>query len=467
MSKKLKLNFKYLCREETTKDQLFGSFEITESDMLLSLISFDNFFFIKGGEFIVARLENNNYVTLFQNLYLQSGHTWSLGENPSSAYTQTISSGLVVVGQEPWAPSRPIRYVSFSVPYAERLLKHDETFDALARSELLDTPNNHLLEFSLEDMRVSLGYNMTSSFTDRTKIQISPRISIDFNDGRSLGDYLQAVYSITQFLSAACCIDLQPHDISIRELSTREFLEAVDQGQLVHTFDALYIRPSRELDDDEYPQAFAAFAASYSDQDRDNLGLCLQAWMQRDAAWSNAASLMMKSFGHRSTISAERLLVAFRWLEEIPVAAQLSPIKHESVEIIAGRAAEVALELGFSDWIDRIRGALRVLRFESHKDRFTRLVTTLYDRFGSSIVAPEIVTDLVSAIHFRGKVAHGHFQPKSDKEVRNLIRAIAALECLNYLLMLRDLPISEDGIKRIQNSRILSEHRAAAAQISN
>jgi hypothetical protein len=169
--------------------------------------------------------------------------------------------------------------------------------------------------------------------------------------------------------------------------------------------------------------------------------------------------MMMGSLKFIGEISAERMLAAFKWLEEIPIAVQLQPVDSDHVDCIASCAAEVALRLGYDNWVDRIRGSLRVLRFESHRDRFTRLIKSIRHRLGTNIVDDLIVEHLMRATMFRGKVAHGIFEPKDEAERLDFIRATAALECFNYLLMVRDLPVSETGVERVRSSKLVSEYR--------
>lgn len=459
MARKVELNHRYLCREEATEDRVHGSFEITDADMKLSLLSFDKFFFLNDFPSVPVRLENNNYITMFRNIYGGPGRSWCDGDPPREAYTQTISANIVVAGPEPWPVGGSIRHAEFNIPMAGSLLKHDDTYDALARAEMWDMPDSRVLEITLGNVCVWIGYSVRGHGTDRTATRISPGIAIDFLDSRSLDDYLPTVYSIVRFFSAALCLRLRPHDTEIRAQTREEYGAAVQAQEPVHTFEVHYLSPHDEGLEGERAELHGSFALSFSDAQRDNLTACLRAWLERDEEWSNATALMMGSLKLKDEISAERMLAAFKWLEEIPTAVQLRPINTDHVDTIAGRAAEAATELGYQDWLERIRGSLRVLRFESHRDRFARLVATLRDRFGADIVDDEIVDHLVRATAFRGRIAHGHFEPDNEEEFSAFMKANAALEGLNYLLMLRDLPIAESAIERIRSSRILVQYR--------
>lgn len=161
MARQIELNHRYLCREEATEKCIQGAFEITTRDMKLSLLSFDEFFFIDDKPSVPVRLETNRYATMFRNIYGGPGQSWTNGDPPQQAYTQTIAANIVVAGPEPWPVDRSIRNVQFHVPLASGLLKHDDTCDALARAEIWDAPNNQLLEITLGNSRISIAYAMT------------------------------------------------------------------------------------------------------------------------------------------------------------------------------------------------------------------------------------------------------------------------------------------------------------------
>lgn len=459
MPKQIELNRRYLCREEATEERIHGSFEITTSDMRLFLVSFDRFFFLNDLPSVPVRLENNVYVTMFHNIYGGPGRSWINGDPAREVHTQRVSSNVVIAGPEPWLADQPIRHIAFNVPLADSLLRHDDTYNALARAEMGDLPNNQLLDITSRGVRVWIGYTVTGIGGEPTLTRISPSIEIDFSEARSIDDYLPPVYSIVRFFSAALCLRLRPHDTEIRAQTREDFVAALQASARVHTFEAHYIWPHDEGLEGERADLHGSFVVAHSDAERDNLIACLQAWLDRDDDWRNATALMMSSLKLKDEISGERMLAAFKWLEEIPNAVQLQPINPDHVDTIASRATEAAAELGYDNWSERIRGSLRALRFESHRDRFARLVATLRGRFGGDILDDDIVDHLVRATGFRGRIAHGHFEPDNEEEFSAFTKANAAVECLNYLLMLRDLPIADEAIGRIRSSRIVVGYR--------
>jgi hypothetical protein len=125
-------------------------------------------------------------------------------------------------------------------------------------------------------------------------------------------------------------------------------------------------------------------------------------------------------------------------------------------------AAKKAQELGHLPIIrERIAGAIKWVKAESAEERFTRLVAIIEKRFGKDILTDGAVADLRRAIQFRGRTAHGHFNPDSDAEFRAFSKSIQAMEALCFMLTALDLPISEAGMMRITNNPLVRDYRLA------
>jgi hypothetical protein len=158
----------------------------------------------------------------------------------------------------------------------------------------------------------------------------------------------------------------------------------------------------------------------------------------------------MSSFGMENVMSAERLLNACRWFEEIPTTQAQNALSDEDVEMISATATKTAQGLGYPPAIQRrIAGAIKRLKSESSEERFRRLVAMIEEKFGKGILAKDAVAHLKRAIEFRGKAAHGRFSPESDNEFRAFSNSTLAMEAICYLLTALDLPISNTGIARI------------------
>ncbi|QOZ23631.1 hypothetical protein [Bradyrhizobium sp. CCBAU 51753] len=132
------------------------------------------------------------------------------------------------------------------------------------------------------------------------------------------------------------------------------------------------------------------------------------------------------------------------------------------IEAIVAVAATKAQELGHDVAIgERIAGAIRWIRAETAEQQFKRLVGMVEARFGKGVLQDEAVDHLKRAISFRGKSAHGHFNPESDAQFRAFSKSTRAMEALCYLLTTLELPIAEEEIARVGSNPVLRDYRLA------
>jgi hypothetical protein len=161
-------------------------------------------------------------------------------------------------------------------------------------------------------------------------------------------------------------------------------------------------------------------------------------------------------------VSSERLINACRWLEEIPDAKPQYVLSNEHIDAISAAASSKAHELGHDPMIgERIAGAIKRVRAESSEQQFSRLVAMIERTFGNGILPENAVSHLKRAISFRGRSAHGHFNPESDAEYRSFSKSTRAMEALCYLLTALGLPISEEGIKRFKSNSLIRDYHTS------
>lgn len=113
---------------------------------------------------------------------------------------------------------------------------------------------------------------------------------------------------------------------------------------------------------------------------------------------------MMDCLRLQNEISAERLLAACKWLEEVPSAQPVQVTDDIIIQNIAGTALYAADELGQDRLRARIPQALDRLKLESYRERFDRLVKRLADRFGAGVADKGMPGHLIAALRdFRGQ----------------------------------------------------------------
>ena len=69
-----------------------------------------------------------------------------------------------------------------------------------------------------------------------------------------------------------------------------------------------------------------------------------------------------------------------------------------------------------------------------------------------------MVGDLKNAIRLRGHAAHRALHTNTDQEFQTLARSISAIECLCFLLLASDLPISKRGKERLYGNPLVSDY---------
>jgi hypothetical protein len=153
----------------------------------------------------------------------------------------------------------------------------------------------------------------------------------------------------------------------------------------------------------------------------------------------------------KNIISAERLINACRWFEEIPTSQSQNAMSINDIDEIANVATRKAQELGYESAIrKRIANAITWVKAESSEARFNRLVAKVETKFGKGVLAENAVT------HF-----NGHFKPASEKEFAAFSKSIRAMEALCYLLTAMDLPISSKGLTRTGSNPVVRNYRDA------
>jgi len=202
-----------------------------------------------------------------------------------------------------------------------------------------------------------------------------------------------------------------------------------------------------------------SLVSAYDDEELEALKNCLVTWVSRYADWRKASIQMMRCLSLNGEISSDRLLAACKWFEEIPLTQSENIISDKDIQIISKVATVKASELGYSNISNRISGSLKSIKSEANEDRFVRLVKMVKDKFGLASIDDEIISFLKKALAFRGKVAHGHFSPSDDEDLRIFSKSIHAMEALCFLLTAHDLPIINNSVERIHNNPFIQHYR--------
>jgi hypothetical protein len=448
------------CLELVTGKNLSGTVLITEDRISAQIYSFGDRFHIKGEQPVFLRTEANDIVSLHSNITTLPGTHSRFGELPRTTYRQEIISNIAVVGHDAWTASDGIKRVTFRVRHTKELMHHRKKVDGLGRKNPKEDTFN-LFEDAVEGMTMRARYTATYGMDFSAPKEFWPRLEIEFNDVQNIEEYIRHVMTYVQFLSFCFGVKLKPSEIEIDRLSFADMVAAIERQEYPGHHAVHYVWPEAEIDDQDLWVGGSPVRV-WDDQELASFRACLVAWMNRARDWKKAYTLMIMSFALKNTFSSERLISACRWLEDIPGAKAQPALSDTAIEAIATAAAEKARELGHTAVLrDRIEGSIKRLKAETSEQHFSRLLALVEGRFGSGVMPGDAISYLKRALSLRGKSAHGHFNPESEVAFRAFAKSIRAMEALCYLLTALDLPINEDGIKRVRDNSLIRDYRAS------
>jgi hypothetical protein len=449
------------CVELVTGKNLTGTLLLSDERIRAQVFSFTEFFYIKGEQPIILQAETNDIVSLHSNITHGPGTNSRNIEPRRATYRQEIISNVAIVGHDAWTATDKVKRVSFNVKHSRELMHHDAKVRVIGRNKYPREVHFTIFRDKAEGMTLAAWYAATYGMEFDAPKELWPVFEIEFDEPRSIDDYIVHVSDYVDFLSFCLGVKLKPSAIHVDRLSFEEMKTAADDHTYRGNHEVHYVWPEAEIETRDL-WVGGSPVRSWDDEELGALRACLVTWMNRATAWKNSYMMMMKSFGLKNVISAERLINACRWFEDIPIAQTQNALSAEDIRAISDVAAKKAQELGHLPIIrERIAGAIKWVKAESAEERFTRLVATIEKRFGKDVLSEGAVVHLRRAIQFRGRTAHGHFNPESDAEFRAFSKSIRAMEALCFLLTALDLPISEPGMKRIKNNPLVRDYRLA------
>ncbi|MDX6751940.1 hypothetical protein SH611_19205 [Geminicoccaceae bacterium 1502E] len=452
-----KINRTLHCVEITSGEDHTGILSLTETRIRTTLYSYRVPVYLPPERAIFLITEENDVVSLYNNVALATSSCSRQVEGWRSIYQQEIGSNIAVVGRDRWLPNDPVKRVLFFIPSSSRVLVRQAFVDKV---KLASSPRHIPIYETAAPNMILRGFAIPHySMLMHHAIDYDIAFEIEFEQAKRITDYLDHVSCFTHLFSFSIGSCLSPSLLYVsrepcKNVNARKF--SSDNHQCFYT----------RLDDrrlDAAPHDHESVITVLDDKDLSGFQECALAWIRRYDLWRNAYALMAASLLMNRQLSPERLLAACRWFEEIPVEDSRPSISTQHISVIASAAITKARELGYSLEIgNRIEGSLRHIRTESHRERFSRLLNAIATRFGAEIIRPSMLEDLCRAVRLRGKVAHGHFSLGGEADALELYRATLAMEALCFMLTAHDLPLSETNIRNMKSSRILIDYHYTA-----
>ena len=420
------------CVETVTGQNLTGTLLLSEDEIRVNLYSYTtDCFDINSDQPIYLVAETSHVVSLYANVDLGIGCT---SQRDRTTYCQGFISNVAVVGHDRWTDTDMVRTVSFSVKHSMELLRHKDKVKALGSTRYPKQEDITIFKVAASGMKLRAGYGVTYGSEFNAPKALWPIFEIEFDEPQSIHDYIKHVSNYVGFLSFCLGVKLKPDRIGINRLSHDEIMATlettIETGTYPSNHEVQYVWPEEKIESHDLWVGGSPVRA-WDEEELNALRACLVAWMDRSNAWEIPYVMMMTSFALKNVISAERIINACRWFENIPIARpqKQNALPDEDVEAIVTAATQKAEELGHAPQIrERVAGAIKWVKAESAEEQFTRLVAKIEEKFGKEILPDSVIVHLKRAIRFRGKTAHGHFNPKDDKEFFAFSKSIRAME---------------------------------------
>ncbi len=449
------------CMELNTGANLSGNFCIAKDCIYANIYSFADTFLIDEISPIYLQTETNDIVSLHSIFRNEIGRFSRLKEPIRTTYKAEINANIAIVGYNRWSDSDTIRQVRFTVKHTKSLLRHKGLFQSINSNKFPEIESLQIFNDLANEMKLRARYGVLYTAGNSAPDDIWPIFEIEFRNKITIFEYLNYVKYYLYFLSFCIGIELRPDDVYINRLSHDEVNEAIKLNNYPGDHQVHYIWPEKEIDPNDLLIGGSPFI-SYEDNELVAFRQGLIAWMNRAQSWKKSYILMAASFAQRNTTSSERLITACRWFEDIPIAQSKNALLDRIIDEIALAAAEKGNEFELdSKIVDRITNAVRWIKEETRDVHFLRLIKIIHEKFGKDLLPEDILSHLIRAMQFRGKIAHGHFEPENEAESIAFDKATRALEAFCYLLTALDLPISAEGIGRLSFNSVIRDCKRA------
>jgi len=445
---------RYYCELTDHHDRLGGTFAIQGGDIRLSLVSLNAFFHIDDEKNLRVRTEDNWIASLFETV----GEGWS--ERPgevTTAYQQYVTSNTTLVGWDAWTDGDRVMRVRFRIAGADALFENTPMYASVMDASMGSVSYDVLAAATAEE-EVTARLALLGGIRSRRPETATPWFRIAFTEGRTLTQMRRAVTRVVRYVSCLAGVGLEATEVTVSRYTLEESLQRRERREPVHEHLVYYYYYAADDHRSRSVSLRSTLGSLRDEAGREAVEAGLCTWIERDEPWSAATAMMMATLDTQTVMSASRLLDATRWLEDIPGAAAQGVIDKQHAKALGKLVGKEAVRLGYGNVGGRYRNAISTISSENHRDRFIRLVGDVRSVFGSDIVGDDIVDWLVEAMRMRGPAAHGA-RSAIDDDQGAFSAAVHALECMDALLTLKDLPIGADAIRNARRHPLIQNYR--------
>lgn len=428
-----------------------GLADMRSSILTVTLFDFDGAIDVDESKEACFVTEKGEILTLHN--YFAGGRGWRQGSG-ASVWNNTIQANQMVLGPDPWKENDLLRRCTFKVEGASDLLHNVERFEAIEQAEFGNMPALDVFTIAADGAHVTLTHDVRGGGFNRRATSIEPKFVIEFDVPQTIAVARTMVNNVVAFLSLAQVRRLSIDEFTISRLTEAEIDAAIKADKRLPHNHTVRFYSTDKLELGKQPWVGRAFAHVRKPEDVATFAACLKIWLERGPEWRAATSLMLENFLLAREISGNRLLSATRWIERIPGTVGKTAISDAHIDQIVAAAIEKASDLGHAGLERRMRGSLKAIGAESNQTRIQRIVDGLGPLMTTKVARRGLVYGTVKGRDFRGQTAHGRVSLKTEREQSDFELAIAATECLAYLLMLSDFPLDIDAIRRVDSSTL-------------
>ncbi|WP_406736124.1 hypothetical protein [Thioclava sp. GXIMD4215] len=459
MSNKFEINpdEHYQCIDLNTEKGHACTFRYEDKDIRVRVHSFAEKPELNAEEVIFLLSEKMKKISLFNNVDLGTPRVFGLDDQ--IYYCQNILSNCAVIGDEIWPSDQKIKRILFRLPKSDILFRHSEKLSALASGDIEEKHFN-LLDVKTRNLNVKIGYTAKGNAYGGGWTSTGCIFDIELDNPVKMGDHLTYQNDINCFFSGCLGVLIIEDEQCISPDSSAELDARLKQRKTARIYRELRLKNPKDITDFE-GNFHGSPAWGVSDTELSNTARCLKAWIERADDWRNAYLHMQNCLRQRSEVSAERLISACRWLENIPTAKFEKVINDSNLENIASYAREKSEELHLDIPLKRLTGCLSSLKKETHEQRFSRLISELPRSGLTKKPSATFVEDLKKSQSLRGAAAHSHVDAKTPEAFNDFYRALLSLEALCFLLTMNELPWTDEAKRRLQGHPLIQNYNHA------
>lgn len=452
-------NEKVHCLDLSSGHSATGFLKITGTDIGLELHRYDGHFNLNNINPFYVRTEYNDYVSLFGVATAGSGTRSGVSEEETlTVHTSELYANIALVGEHKWALDHKVKVSKFSLPFFKETIEDTKEYKNIAYVDGKTRVKSQIFSISAGSILIRSGCNLSWRVFDDYPTHVEPYLEIEFPKGIELDEQYKTNQYLSSFWSLILGYPVLPKDVVVSDLTQAGLVRAINKGRQLRGYYKVFYRLfEKKPPETRHEPRQVLF---YGKRKIHDIKHCLKVWMLRQKEWESSSELMLESLYYSNEISADRLLTACRWFEELPVTGSEQVIGKEDVDKIAEAATTKAEELGYSNSIKkRVKGSVSQLRSETHNERFVRLCGMVIAKFGEKLIDEQFLIDLGYAIRYRGLAAHGLFKIDDHQERHNAYRGMLAMEILCTLLTLLNLPISKKSMQTFKLDERIQQYR--------